>query len=191
MEIDYLKFKGGDSDGPAVIASVAPNSPPAAQGLKPGDTVIEINDRPVASLDQAIWLLLNPDFPGETLRVRVAERPNLFLWSPTPPPEHSLRVHPAQLYSAIDAILLCLFLLAYSPFRRRDGELLAMLMTIHPISRFLLECLRVDEKGMFGTSLHISQIISLGLLVGAMALWAYILSRPSGLVWRRAETMAA
>ena len=42
-------------------------------------------------------------------------------------------VHPTQIYSSIDALLICLLLLAYDPFRRRDGELSALMLTVYPI----------------------------------------------------------
>ena len=44
--------------------------------------------------------------------------------------EKSRPVHPTQLYSAVKATLLCLFLLAYYPFRTRDGEVLAEGVTL-------------------------------------------------------------
>ena len=78
--------------------------------------------------------------------------------------------HPTQLYSTIDALILCFLLLAYDRFRRRDGELTALMLTVYPITRFLIEKLRDDEAAKLGTGLHISQIISLGLLPVAVCL---------------------
>ena len=66
---------------------------------------------------------------------------------------------------------------------RRDGETFALLLTIHPISRFLLEQIRIDEPGMFGTSLSISQHISILLLAAAAGLWIYVERRPPGFAW--------
>src|SRR5205823_3945760 len=99
------------------------------------------------------------------------------------PPSHTRPVHPAQVYSAIDGLLLCLFLLAYSPYRRRDGELTALICTLHPISRFLLEVIRSDEAGVLNTGLSISQNISLLLLCGAAGFWIYLVRQPRGLAW--------
>jgi phosphatidylglycerol:prolipoprotein diacylglycerol transferase len=65
----------------------------------------------------------------------------------------------------------------YYPFRRRDGEVFALLITLHPISRFLLEMIRSDEPGQFGTELTISQWLSLGLLAAAGVLWWYVETR--------------
>ena len=76
-------------------------------------------------------------------------------------------------------------LLAFAPFRRRDGELLALLLTIYPIARFLLEMIRTDEPGILGTGLSIAQNMSLVLLLLAAGLWCYILRRPRGLAFPR------
>ena len=54
----------------------------------------------------------------------------------------SLPVHPTQIYSAIDGFVLTALLLAYFPLRRRDGEVMALLMVTYPVTRFLIEWLR-------------------------------------------------
>ena len=63
---------------------------------------------------------------------------------------------------------------SFFPFRRRDGEAIALLLTIHPITRFLLEIIRTDEPAVFGTGMTISQNVSLGLLACGAALWWYL-----------------
>ena len=97
-----------------------------------------------------------------------------------PPPDGSgpvawsLPVHPAQLYSALDAALLAWLAAAFTPFARRDGAVFALVLTLHPISRLLLEMIRIDEPGALGTSLSISQLISLLLLVLAAVAWGVL-----------------
>ncbi len=93
-------------------------------------------------------------------------------------PPRSLPVHPTQLYSAIDAGLLCWLLWSYYPFRRRDGEVAALMLTLHPISRFLLEEIRVDESAVFGTGLSISQNISIVFFVLTLIGWILLLRQP-------------
>jgi phosphatidylglycerol:prolipoprotein diacylglycerol transferase len=78
-------------------------------------------------------------------------------------------------------------LLAYYPFRRRDGEVVALLLTLYPISRFLLECIRKDEGGQFGTGLTISQNVSLLMLAGVALLWYYVLRQPRKTAWPPAD----
>jgi phosphatidylglycerol:prolipoprotein diacylglycerol transferase len=86
----------------------------------------------------------------------------------------SLPIHPAQLYAAIDAALLALVAVLFTPLARRDGEVFALVLTLHPISRMLLEAIRVDEPPALGTPLSISQLVSLVLLAAATALWWWI-----------------
>jgi phosphatidylglycerol:prolipoprotein diacylglycerol transferase len=94
------------------------------------------------------------------------------------PPPWSLPVHPAQLYAAIDAALLAALAIAYTPLARRPGEVFALVLTLHPLSRLLLEAIRIDEPPAFGTPLSISQLVSLVLLLLAAALWWWIARQP-------------
>jgi hypothetical protein len=95
-------------------------------------------------------------------------------------PARSLPVHATQIYSSINAALLCLLLWAYYPMRRRDGEVFAALLLLYPITRILLEVVRVDEGGKFGTGLTISQLVSLVLIAASIVLWIYVLRQPPG-----------
>jgi phosphatidylglycerol:prolipoprotein diacylglycerol transferase len=92
----------------------------------------------------------------------------------------SLPVHPAQLYAAIDATILAALLCAASatPLARRDGQVFALALTLHPISRLLLEAIRVDEPPALGTPLSISQLVSLVLLALAATLWWWTSRQP-------------
>lgn len=90
----------------------------------------------------------------------------------------SLPVHPAQLYSAIDAGLLALLAVCFTPIARRDGAVFALVLTLHPVSRILLEAIRVDEPPALGTPLSISQLISVALLGCAAALWWWVFQQP-------------
>jgi prolipoprotein diacylglyceryltransferase len=55
---------------------------------------------------------------------------------------------------------------------------LALVLTLHPISRMLLEEIRVDEPPALGTPLSISQLVSLVLLALAAGLWWWISRQP-------------
>ena len=111
---------------------------------------------------------------------RAARRKNAPRSSPRHARARSRPVHPAQLYSAIDAGLLCWLVWSFYPLRRRDGQALALLLTAHPITRFLLEIIRTDEPTVFGTGLSISQNISIGIFVFAIGLWWHLSRRPGG-----------
>jgi phosphatidylglycerol:prolipoprotein diacylglycerol transferase len=186
-----LRFAGTSND-PAIIKSVDSDSLADRAGLKPGQKVERVSaqtgDRPggrewkvdnVADAQSAIMYVKEP---GAELRLRVSEgmseSTKTFGWTLPDVLPRTGPIHPTQIYSAIDAFLLFFVLLAYEPFQRRSGELLALMLTLHPISRFLLEVIRIDEASMFGTGLSISQLISMGAIVGAFVLWGYILRQP-------------
>ena len=178
-----LIFAGSGSD-PAVIAKVEQDSPAAREGLKPGDEVTAINGAAVDSVEAAQMELLRTFGTGQKLSVAVAGERQPKTWTLSDAIPRSRSVHPAQLYSLIDGLLLCFFLLAYEPYRRRDGELTALVLTIHPILRFLLEIIRVDESPVFHTGLSISQNISIAIFAAGIGLWIYLLRRrPLGCQW--------
>ncbi len=89
----------------------------------------------------------------------------------------SLAVHPTQLYSAIDGLILLALLSAFYPLRRRDGEVMGLLMVAYPITRCLIEWLRNDE-GAFVAGLTISQAISVLLLAVGALYWAWLARLP-------------
>lgn len=185
-----LKVVGNPGDRP-VITAVQPGSPPDQQGLKPGQTLRAINGRPARTVAEAQRLLLDAHQAGPELAVSTTDGPALARWEIPKPPPRSRPLHPTQLYSAITALLLCLVLIAYDPFSRRDGELLALLLTLYPIARFLLECIRTDERAIWGTGLSIGQIVSLAFLIPAAGLWFYLLRRPAGRAFAAQETALA
>ena len=96
-----------------------------------------------------------------------------------PSAAHSLPIHPTQLYAVFDGLILLGLLSAFYPFRRRDGEVMALLMVTYPISRFFIETLR-DDEGVFLIGLTISQFISVVLFPCGLVAWAYLSSLPLG-----------
>ncbi len=183
LYVHGLMFKGGPMDAP-ILGSVQAESQAALHGLRPGEQVASINGVRVHTVDEAHWELLRIFGAGKTLTIKMAGDKPTESWTLAPPAPRSLPVHPAQLYSLIDALLLCVFLLAYEPYKRHDGDLTALVLTIHPITRFLLEIIRVDEEAVFNSGMSISQIVSLLILAGGIALWIYLIARrPRPLVW--------
>jgi phosphatidylglycerol:prolipoprotein diacylglycerol transferase len=170
-----------DFDDPAEIVGVERESAAEEAGLHPGERIASINQQPVKSAGEAKLRLMEITSEGTQIELRIAGDSQTKSWQLSRQVPRSNPIHPAQLYSAVDAFLLCLFLLAYDPYRRREGELTALLLTLHPISRFLLEIIRIDESAVFGTKMSISQNISIGILVGAVVCWIVVLSRPKAL----------
>ena len=172
----------GDPSGPPVVRDVAAGSAAAHQGVQAGDRIAEINGIEVTTVEEAQSALLHALEP--TLSVSIVGKPEPRTWQVSLPPSRSLPVHPTQLYSTVDALILCLFLWTYYPFRRHDGEVTAWMLTIYPITRFLMEGIRTDEpKNILGMT--ISQNISLLMLLLAAGLWFYVLRRPAGTAFGR------
>jgi len=175
--------KTGGDEGPPVIRRVYADSPAEKMGLAKGEKITSIDGKPVRTIAEAREGLYDALVARERVAIATDAQTQARFLDLSDRPARSRPVHPAQLYSAIDATLLCLFLLAYSPYRRRDGELAALMCTIHPISRFLLEMIRTDEAGVLNTGLSIGQTVSLIILAGAIVFTFYLWSRPRGLAW--------
>jgi len=83
----------------------------------------------------------------------------------------SLPVHPTQLYSSVAALAVLGLLLAYFPWRRRPGEVMALLMILYSLTRWPIESLRADEHILFA-GMNSAQLISVGLVVLGLAICA-------------------
>lgn len=90
----------------------------------------------------------------------------------------TLPIHPTQLYAALDAAILSMLAITFTPFARRNGEVFALVITLHPISRILLEEIRIDEPPALGTPLSISQLMSVAILICAMVFWWWLSTQP-------------
>lgn len=88
-------------------------------------------------------------------------------------PARSRWTHPTQIYSAINAGLLCLVLWFYWTVKKSDGEVFGLLLILYPIGRFLMELIRQDELGQFGTELTISQWVSIATILIGFTLFAW------------------
>jgi phosphatidylglycerol:prolipoprotein diacylglycerol transferase len=182
QEGQFYGLRIGDTHeqpGVPVVLDVRPGLPGAEAGLKPGDRIVAVNGAEVNDLDDARLAVANATAMNGVLNLQTADGSIAMLRLPAPPRE-TLPIHPTQLYSTIDGLVICVFLLAVYPYRRRDGETTAWLLTLYPTTRFLMEIVRTDEAGQFGTGLTISQLISLGVLACAAALWLYLRTRPKG-----------
>ncbi|TWU36116.1 prolipoprotein diacylglyceryl transferase [Novipirellula artificiosorum] len=117
-------------------------------------------DRPIERAPRGLLMLVD----GKT-----------YQWSPDQLPPRAEAVQPAQLISSFSAICLCGLLCAASYVFRREGAIMMLGFASYAVLRFGLEWIRVDEKGQFGTSLSISQWVSVMVLAGSVAglIWIY------------------
>ncbi|MBA3272699.1 MAG: prolipoprotein diacylglyceryl transferase [Chthoniobacterales bacterium] len=93
--------------------------------------------------------------------------------------EHSLDVHPAQLYSMFNALLLAAVLTAFFTMPHAPGRVFALMFVLKGITRFLLEMLRVEPSVLghgsghfeFLPAMSYSMVVSIGLFVGGIVMW--------------------
>ena len=98
---------------------------------------------------------------------------------PVSPVAWTPRLHPTQLYSALDGFLIAALTFWYFRHRRRNGECFAVALMIYPVTRFVIEILRNDEGGQLGTALTISQCVSIGLFVVNLAFMGWLSRQPA------------
>ena len=166
-------IEGPSADTPLILGTVVSGSEADKLGLRPGMKIVRIDDKAIDNLGQANQALFTVFREGRPLALKIQTGASFELPAPVPM-SRSLPVHPTQIYSAVHAALLSWMLWSYYPFRRRDGEVTALMLTVYPISRFLLEMIRIDESAVFGTGLSISQNISIVLLLAAIGLWIHL-----------------
>jgi phosphatidylglycerol:prolipoprotein diacylglycerol transferase len=148
-------------------------------GLQAGDVVVRADDTEIKDYPHLSTYLLNPQFwqNGKTdvklTVLRDGQEKELPVFSP-----RTLGLHPTQVYETISMLLLFLLLLAYTPFRRHDGEVFLLFLLCYPIHRFLNEMLRNDTDPVaFGMTL--SQNGSILILLVAVGLWIWVLRKPA------------
>lgn len=89
--------------------------------------------------------------------------------------EATYPLHPTQLYSAINALVLAGITAIYYRYRAGNGSVLALAIMAYAVSRSCLEILRGDEFGQFGTGLTIAQCVSIVVFFAgaALAVWSW------------------
>jgi phosphatidylglycerol:prolipoprotein diacylglycerol transferase len=92
--------------------------------------------------------------------------------------DFSMPLHPTQLYSSLNALILCVLTSTYFCYRPRNGAVIALGALTYSITRFTIEFLRDDEVGQFGTSLTISQWLSIVMFIFAVGLAAWLSRQP-------------
>ncbi len=90
----------------------------------------------------------------------------------------SLPVHPTQLYSTVTALIIALLLSALYWRRSFDGQVIATLLLIEPVSRWLLEVIRADNPVDTLGLLTISQFLALAMTLVGLGLLLYLRRLP-------------
>jgi phosphatidylglycerol---prolipoprotein diacylglyceryl transferase len=161
------------------VDKVEPGSAADQGGLKPGDLIVKVNGRDVQSYEDLKTYLGDQEWPRgkndlvlgvkrQTGSATAASEITLPAFSP-----QTIGLHPTQVYETISMLLLLGVMLAYWPFRRRDGELMVIFMLAYAIHRYLNEILRNDTKPVFA-DMTLSQNGSILMLLGGLLLWVWV-----------------
>jgi prolipoprotein diacylglyceryltransferase len=161
------------ADAP-IVAAVEPNSEAAGAGLKPGDAIVALRHYrpngevvPIKNINDLEYAF-GPDWPrGKNSLELTVKRAGQDIDLPKIAPK-TLGLHPTQLYETISMLLLFLLLTAYWPFRRRAGEVAALMMFCYGLHRSLNELLRDDARPV-----AFEKYISIFLIVAGLALFVY------------------
>lgn len=152
------------------VSIVEPGTAAARAGLRPGSHVLSLDGQPVASREDAGKILdrlaHEPRSFPLTFRDSSAEETTVVI-----DPPRTLPLHPTQLYSTINGLVLFLFLLALYPFRRHDGEIIGLMAVLYSIGRFLVEYLRFDERAL-ADGFTISQNLSFLMMAAGLTVLA-------------------
>ncbi len=119
-------------------------------------------------------------------RQEVAQTPALV---PLARHSRSLAVHPAQIYSSLNALLICGVCLAFLTVRHSAGQVFALMLLLYSVGRFTLETLRVepavplfDIPGTLSWNLSFSMWTAFFTFAAGAVLWAVFAAayRPAG-----------
>jgi phosphatidylglycerol:prolipoprotein diacylglycerol transferase len=161
------------------VQFVEPGSAAQQAGLLPGDIITAVGTTAVNSNTQLRIALRHwPRNEPLALTVQRTENGQSIEKQFRYEPPRSLPVQPTQVYSSINGFLLVLILLAYTPFRRREGAVMALLMILKGTTRFLLEYIRLDNPPTF-TGFTVSQNIGAILVLGGILLMLWVQTRPA------------
>ena len=165
------------------VAAVEPESPAAQAGLERGDVILKVNDQAVQDADELSHYLMSQDsWRGRGLNERGhGWTMELTVQKPNNGPQETLAfapltlpIHPTQVYESISMFLLFLLLVAYYPFRRHDGEAIALLMIGYGIHRYFNEMLRADVRPT-----GFENWTSLILVAGGLLIFGWVWRKPA------------
>lgn len=169
----------------ARVGKVDPLSPAHEAGLRDGDLILRVNNcdieageieagKTIAPVDMLTRCLVYTWPRGETkLRLKFKSAANGEENEIEIAPR-TLGLHPTQLYEVVSMALLYLLMTAYYPLRRRQGQVMAVLMAGYGVHRYLNELLRDDPRPQ-----GLESYTSIVLVVAGIAMWTYLQIRPA------------
>jgi phosphatidylglycerol:prolipoprotein diacylglycerol transferase len=165
------------ADNSHTVGAVEPESPASHSGLQTGDLIVEVDGHEIRSQrDLGNYFMWDWPRGKNDLELAVQRDGATIILPPFSP--YGIGLHPTQVYESISTGLLLLLLLEYLPFRRHDGELMALFLILYPIHRFLNEVLRNDTRPL-GDGMTLSQNGSILVLAVGLVLLAWLRRLPA------------
>lgn len=94
--------------------------------------------------------------------------------------EKSGPVRPAQLLSMVNALVLCGVLTAFYRLRRREGEVILLLLALYPLTRIVEESIRDDNPHDLSKFVFThNQVVSMLIMLVATVLWMWLRRLPA------------
>lgn len=81
-----------------------------------------------------------------------------------------IQVHPTFLYESLWNLALLIFLIIYTKHKKFDGEVMLLYLAGYGLGRLWIEGIRIDQLFLWGTSIPVSQLISLLLIVVSLGM---------------------
>ena len=81
-----------------------------------------------------------------------------------------IQVHPTFLYESVGCLIIALFVLAHTGFKKRHGQLMGIYFIGYGLLRFFIEGMRTDQLLLWNTSIPVSRLVSLIALTGGIIL---------------------
>ncbi|MEM7783265.1 MAG: prolipoprotein diacylglyceryl transferase family protein [Planctomycetota bacterium] len=157
------------------VTAVEPGSLGARSGVVAGDFIaFQFPESEVIRFVKSSDNPTSPELKGKKDGMIVTDRLGSV---PVDLPERSRPTHPTQVYSSVNAFLLFLTLWFLWTVRKRDGQVFGLMLILYSISRFLIEIIRKDETGQFGTELTISQWVSIFTILVGFLIFAVGMTR--------------